>query len=334
MNLSLPNQMIDILLVMPDEASPLACAKAVIFKQQLQTLTGISCHLCHDVNQAINMIQTHKPSIIFQDMHMHGAHGLDMLRRYHQSAFAYIPIFMVDMRASSPVRRYAFQRNIYAYTSDILSKEECLSHIHHCHQWVQLKLQGISLQKQLMDCQHHLQRCQSQLKSASSLDALTALPNRHHFMAMYEREWARALRETEAMSLMLIDMDHFSAYNARYGYQKGDQCLKEMSQLLQGILKRPTDFCGRYSGATLMVLLPMTPAKGAIQVAERIRHAVMQLNIPHKDSTTSTCVTVSIGLATTCPMLKHQARDMIRTVERATFDAKQQGRNCLVCKSL
>ncbi|MDQ6995811.1 MAG: diguanylate cyclase, partial [Mariprofundaceae bacterium] len=72
----------------------------------------------------------------------------------------------------------------------------------------------------------------------------------------------------------------------------------------------------------------------AIQVAERIRHAVIQLHIPHQDSVTSEYVTVSIGLVTTCPMLKHRARDMIRTVECAAFDAKQQGRNCLVCKSL
>jgi len=327
--------MIDILVVMPDEASPLLHSISLKLKQRLQHISGVCCHVCHDIKHVMPLIKKYKPSIIFQDMHMHGAHGLYMLRCYQRhDDSAHIPVFMVDMRASSCLRRYAFQRNVYAYTSDILSKEECLSHIHHCHQRVQLKLQHISLQKQLTHCQHALQHCQYQLKSASSLDALTALPNRHHFMAMYEREWARALRETEAMSLMLIDIDHFSVYNARYGYQKGDQCLKEMSQLLQGILKRPTDFCGRYSGATLMVLLPMTPAKGAIQVAERIRHAVMQLNIPHKDSTTSTYVTVSIGLVTTCPMLKHQARDMIRTVERATFDAKQQGRNCLVCKSL
>ncbi|MDQ6973912.1 MAG: diguanylate cyclase, partial [Mariprofundaceae bacterium] len=267
MNESLSQPMMNILMVLPDEASPLLCSKSVRLKQQLQHISAVCCHICHDIDHVMGMIKKHQPSIIFQDMHMHGAHGLDMLRRYqHHDDSAHIPIFMVDMRASSCLRRYAFQRHIYAYTSDILSAEECLSHIHQCEQWAQLKLQRIRLQKQLTDCQHSLQYCQYQLKSASTLDALTAFPNRHHFMLMYEREWARALRETEAMSLMLIDMDHFSAYNARYGYQQGDQCLKKISQLLQGILKRPSDFCGRYSGATLMVLLPMTPAKGAIQV--------------------------------------------------------------------
>ncbi|MDQ6995322.1 MAG: diguanylate cyclase, partial [Mariprofundaceae bacterium] len=326
MRVSLPQYKIDILVVMPDEASPLLCPKTVILKQRLEHLAGISCHVCHDIDQAMSMIKHYQPVIIFQTMHMHGAHGLDMLRSYQQTVDScHIPVFMMDMRASSCLRDYAFQRHIYAYTSNVLSEKECLSHIHQCDAWAQLRLQSLSLQKQLTDCQRDLQHCQYQLKSASSLDALTALPNRHHFMAMCEREWARALRETEAMSLMLIDIDHFSTYNGCYGYQKGDQCLKEIGELVQTMLQRPTDLCGRYSGASLMVLLPMTPAKGAIQVAERIRHAVIQLHIPHQDSVTSEYVTVSIGLVTTCPMLKHRARDMIRTVERATFDAKQQG---------
>jgi len=329
------HQGVHILMVMPDAASPLLCPEARTLKQRLQSLPSIHCHICTDSQQAVAMALSCQPLVIFQDMHMQGTHGLDMLRIYqHHPNLKDIAVWMVDMRQHTLLRRYAFAAGASDYLSHAISSQECLAKLQSVSQLAQIKQQNTHLSQHLKRNEAQLTQYHQQLQHASSLDALTVLPSRQHFMKIYEREWRRALRETDALSLLLIDIDHFKAYNDIYGYQKGDQCLHQIAQSIPNLLRRPTDVCGRYAGAAFVILLPMTPAKGAIQVAQRVRLAVHDLNIPHQTSPVSSCVTVSIGLVTTCPMLKHQTRDMVRKVERACFDAKQEGRNQLVCKSL
>lgn len=82
------------------------------------------------------------------------------------------------------------------------------------------------------------------------------------------------------------------------------------------------------------LLLPTTTAKGAIHIAEKLRKTVICLNIPHEHAETQQCLTLSLGLATTSPMLKHKPRDLIHTADSARFKAKKKGRNRLICKSL
>ncbi|MDQ6953578.1 MAG: diguanylate cyclase [Mariprofundaceae bacterium] len=324
-----------VLMVMPNMASPLLCLEMMVLKEKLLSLPTVQCYVCTDAKHAVALALACNPTIIFQDMHMQGAHGLDILRSYQQHSFLKkIPVVMVDMRNHTWLRRYAFGAGAWDCISQAMSYQECLAKIQYAHRYVSLQQQNEHLSQILRENERHLQQCETQLQHATSLDGLTGLPNRHHFMATYEREWRRALRETDALSLLLIDIDYFKVYNDTYGYQEGDQCLRKVGCMIPDLLQRSTDFCGRYAGAAFVILLPMTPAKGAIQVAERIRNAVHGLQIPHQKSPVSDCVTVSVGLVTTCPMLKHQTRDMVRKVERACFDAKQQGCDCLVCKSL
>ena len=85
--------------------------------------------------------------------------------------------------------------------------------------------------------------CKKYLKTATSSDTLTGIANRQTFFEHYEREWSRALRETEPLSVLMANIDHFKAYNDHYGYKQGDICLRSIAQVIQGALQRPTDFC-------------------------------------------------------------------------------------------
>ena len=323
-----------VLAVLPAKHSMLVDACWHRWALALQGCVGFDVVVCTDAQQGMLYAQRNVPDVLVQAMHMEGVHGLDMLRQYRRmAALKDVPILMCD------VRQRGLQRRVFEWGAvdvmmqpwSMLETEKKMMALAQAQQW---KKYCRVLQQQAQQQTQKLQQLQQQLKRASSLDSLTKLPSRPSFAALYEREWQRALRETEALSLLLIDVDCFRAYNDAYGYKHGDATLQVIAQRIADMLQRPSDVCARYSGASFMVLLPVTHAKGGIVVAERIRQAVMGLAMVHCASEAADVLTVSIGLATTCPMMKHQARDMIRMVERASFEAKQQGRNCLVCKSL
>ena len=325
---------ITVLVVLEPETSSLFCEHSWKLLQMLR-LAGFDVQPCHAACAALQQAEHLGASLILQSMHMQGAHGLDMLRLYQQHPLlSAIPVVLLDAAGSPVLQRYALLRGASGVWNAVPDQAMLVHWVNFYHRHYLLKTELVLTQKRLNVSDQSLQKCRAQLQQASSLDSLTGLPNRQYFTSMYEREWSRALRETEPLSLMLIDMDFFKSYNDRYGHAQGDLSLQEVALLLPRLLKRPTDFCGRYSGAAFMVVLPMTHAKGGIQLAERIRHAVLDLQIPHQGSEVEHYLTVSIGLATTCPMLKHGPRDLIRVVDHARFDAKLQGRNRLICKSL
>ena len=299
----------------------------------IQSAKGTRCHLCSDEKQAMRMIQKLKPTMIL--LSMQGTHTLDLLRNCKTHTLSsLIPVIMLGLNIPKPIRDYAFLLGCSDYIESIVGTQELLARIHlHSTAYLQ-SLQYIVMQTTLTQTKQKLETCQKALNNVTSLDALTGIANRQTFSQNYEREWSRALRETEPLSVLIANIDHFKAYNDYYGYQQGDICLKNIAQLIQDILQRPTDFCARYCGEEFIILLPTTTAKGGIYIAEKLRKAIIDLNIPHKHSETQACLTLSLGLATTSPMLKHKSRDLIRAADLARFEAKKQGRNRLICKNI
>jgi len=301
--------------------------------QNMQSTAGLVVHVCSNVQQAITMAEKLKPTVILQSMQ--GTHCLDLLRSYKAHVLlSHIPVMMLGCNVSKPIRDYAFLLGCNDYIETTISKQELLARIHLQSDAYIQKLQYLDIKNTFEKTKKELASNQQILEKSSSLDALTGIANRQTFTQHYEREWSRALRETEPLSVLIANIDHFKAYNDHYGYQQGDACLKEIAQVMQDVLQRPTDFCARYCGEEFIILLPTTTAKGGIYIAEKLRKAVIDLNIPHKHSETQQCLTLSLGLATTSPMLKHKASDLIRAADHARFEAKKQGRNRLICKSL
>src|SRR5690606_13663159 len=134
-----------------------------------------------------------------------------------------------------------------------------------------------------------------ELKRLSQKDDLTQLYNRRTFREKAEEQWRRAGRSKEPLSILLLDIDHFKAYNDAYGHPAGDECIKLVAKILTKSLNRSCDVVARYGGEEFIALLPNTPELGAQHLGEQIRKAIERNKIAHKESPVSAYVTVSIG---------------------------------------
>jgi diguanylate cyclase (GGDEF)-like protein len=166
------------------------------------------------------------------------------------------------------------------------------------------------------------------LRSQTFSDGLTGIANRRHFDVAMEKEHRRAKRGGTPLSLLMIDIDHFKAYNDHYGHQKGDQCLIQVAAELADMLKRPCDLMARYGGEEFAMILPETDGDQAMLMAEAIRARAQALAIPHERNTDpSRLVTVSIGIATQRGDAPVEIEALIGAADRALYQAKRNGRN-------
>lgn len=172
-----------------------------------------------------------------------------------------------------------------------------------------------------------------ELHKLSKIDGLTGIANRRFFDEFLGREWQHASRGAFCLSLIMIDIDFFKAYNDNYGHQSGDYCLQMVAKALSGTLKRATDVVFRYGGEEFAVLLANTDLEGAARVAESMRTNVEELQIPHNHSSVSKYVTISLGVDTVFPHRGLEPAALISAADQALYRAKQEGRNRCVCQT-
>ncbi|MBI5417704.1 sensor domain-containing diguanylate cyclase [Candidatus Poribacteria bacterium] len=164
------------------------------------------------------------------------------------------------------------------------------------------------------------------MKDMAIHDGLTGLYNHRYFQASLEKEINRAGRHKGELYVMLLDIDYFKDYNDRYGHQKGDILLQEISKLFT-INVRTVDLVARYGGEEFAIILPHTDRKGAFKVAERIREAIETYPFKGKDDKEVVHKTISIGLASYAK--KKNKMDLIGYADNALYHAKHSGRNMI-----
>ncbi len=179
-----------------------------------------------------------------------------------------------------------------------------------------------------------LQKANKKLKRLAVVDSLTKIANRRKFDARINLEWKRLAREKSKLALIICDIDYFKLYNDTYGHQAGDDCLIAVARKIKKTVKRPADLVARYGGEEFAVILPNTHAKGAMYIAEAIRTAVKNLKIPHSDSSADRYVTLSLGVSSIVPADNIPLASLIERADRALYQAKEQGRNQSIVKSL
>ena len=169
-----------------------------------------------------------------------------------------------------------------------------------------------------------------ELRSQSFSDGLTGIANRRHFDVVMDKESRRAKRAGSPLSLLMIDIDCFKAYNDHYGHQQGDDTLIRVATTLAAMLKRSQDTIARYGGEEFAVILPELDARQATQLAEAMRAQIAALAIAHVGSEAADCVTVSIGIATRSDAQALEVPLLIGAADRALYMAKRSGRNQVV----
>ncbi|WP_339670271.1 diguanylate cyclase [Dasania marina] len=166
-----------------------------------------------------------------------------------------------------------------------------------------------------------------QLTEIARLDALTAVPNRYYFEEAIDIEWRRCCREFNALALIMIDVDAFTAFNHHYGAGVGDNCLKRIAKVIENNCLRAADVVARFDSDEFVVLLPGTEFENALRVAENICKAVAALDLIHEYSDCSDIVTVSVGVASIDPTQDQDYKLLVTEVEEVLHRAQQQGGN-------
>lgn len=168
------------------------------------------------------------------------------------------------------------------------------------------------------------------LEELALKDGLTGLYNRRAFDEQLEREWNRARRDRTALSLFMIDIDHFKRFNDTYGHLAGDRCIQAVADAVKRSFARGSDLAARYGGEEFVVLASGVDRKQARARGERLRHTISALAFEHAAGSQTASVSVSVGLATTVPHTRALPDHLLMAADRALYEAKRQGRDRVV----
>ena len=170
------------------------------------------------------------------------------------------------------------------------------------------------------------------LEALSVTDPLTGLANRRRLYVFLSDEWRRALRQHLPMSVIMLDVDHFKMLNDALGHAAGDACLCQIAGILRQFSKRPTDLAARYGGEEFVLVLANTPLAEAVNIANRIRKAVLKLAFrfggnPGANPGENRQLTISAGVSFVYPLHDGDGTELVEQADRSLYCAKRKGRN-------
>ena len=183
----------------------------------------------------------------------------------------------------------------------------------------------LTLREQLL--QDALQASHEQIARLATTDALTDVANRRHAQSFLERTWSHAIDKRQAVAMVMVDIDHFKAYNDRYGHQAGDRCLQSVARALSSCSRRAGDLVARLGGEEFALIMADVDAASAQAVAQRIQHFVQSLALPHLGAPQAKVVTVSVGVCAMRPRQAEEASVLMARADEALYAAKHGGRN-------
>ncbi len=158
-------------------------------------------------------------------------------------------------------------------------------------------------------------------------DGLTGIHNRRRLDEHLQRVWQQCVRENKPIALLFADIDHFKAYNDRYGHQAGDEALKAVAGVLARHARRPLDIAARFGGEEFALVLYDTTREHAPRIAGEILEEVRRLDIAHAASGAASVLTVSIGIACVVPVARRSCAGLLQLADQALYAAKDGGRN-------
>jgi diguanylate cyclase (GGDEF)-like protein len=275
--------------------------------------------------QAWETYHARRPSIVITDWEMPGLNGIELcsrIRQHDTSGYTYI-VFL-----TSHSGRDHLIEGLSAGADDFISKP-----LHADELQVRLRVAQriLSLESHLRQANHDLLRMNERLLKMSRLDPLMEIGNRLAFEERFEEYDRRARKQGRGYALVMCDVDNFKHCNDNFGHQRGDDVLRQVAAAIRRRL-RSDDAAFRYGGEEILMLLGRQELAGAVAAAERIRNSVAALEFTATDGGPPFGVTVSCGVichstdgADTCGR-----RDLVEMADRALYQAKRHGRNCVV----
>ncbi|MDD2883414.1 MAG: diguanylate cyclase [Dechloromonas sp.] len=272
--------------------------------------------------EALKFYEDYPPSLLLVDISLPDMDGITLARKIRsreqlgndQLLTPWTPIIFL----SSVMDENLLAKGILAGGDDFLHKP--VSEV--------ILLAKVRALLRIVGMQRDIHAAHRKLREISTLDGLTGIPNRRHFDDTLAIEWKRCLRSNSPLSLLLGDVDFFKQYNDTYGHPAGDTCLRAVAHALNESLFRVEDTVCRYGGEEFVAVLPGTDRDGALAVAERMRQALKELQMPHENGINGR-VSCSFGLACLHPTVDLSMQSILHLADEKLYQAKRQGRNCV-----
>jgi diguanylate cyclase (GGDEF)-like protein len=280
-------------------------------KSNIMTLTHIlgpiyTIYAARDGQDAIEVANEHVPDLILLDILMPGMNGFEVITHLKKNPVTKnIPVVFVSGLDSADDEEHGLTLGAADYISKPFNPAIVKLRVHN----------QIMMLEQLRT-----------IERLSMVDQLTEIPNRRSFDSRMAIEWARSVRDSIPISIMMIDIDFFKQHNDKYGHQQGDQALIIIAKTIKTTLKRLDDYVARWGGEEFVVLLQNTNKEGALNIAEQIRKDVEKAEIPLPDGTHEK-LTISIGAYTLVPVKDSSVATFISAADDALYTAKEKGRN-------
>lgn len=275
---------------------------------------------CTNGEEAVECYRKNSVDLVLLDIVMPVMDGYEAARRIREYKDGWVPIIFLSGRDSPK----DIAAGIEAGGDDYLVKpiDEVI---------LAAKMRAMEriaeMRERLVEVSSELEEANAELQKLADVDGLTGIANRRSLDAYLEHETARCIRENQPISVIMIDLDHFKAYNDYYGHLSGDNCLKRIADILQNKVRRPSDMSGRYGGEEFCIILPNTDEEGAKHVAEFVRLTVEELRIPHAGNGEKGVVTLSLGVVTHYPDPSFAISTLLNEADKALYHAKRSGRN-------
>ncbi|MFP4650261.1 MAG: diguanylate cyclase [Desulfobacterales bacterium] len=274
--------------------------------QQYLSQPDYQTFVAQTAEEALEFLKEYSIDLIVTDIMLSGINGLDLteaVKKRYDTAVIIMTGYIDD---------YSYEEAIRKGADEFVMKP------------VQFEELRLRLKRLIRERRMERERIEmlDALKKLSITDDLTKLYNSRHFYSQLEAEANRHSRYKHPLSLMLLDIDHFKAYNDKYGHLEGDRILSRLGSIIsEGI--RTMDSAYRYGGEEFTIILPETDIDEACKVAERLMNEVKARNpAPREDSAP---ITVSIGVTQYAP--GESVTDLVKRADRAMYMSKEKGRN-------
>ncbi len=256
---------------------------------------------------ALDLIARERPDLILLDVVMPGLSGYEVCRRLKQGLRTRgIPVIFVTGRSEEQDETEGFELGAVDYIT---------------------KPFRVPVVRARIRNHLELKRLRDHFELQSRIDALTGIANRRSFEEFLAEAWPVAAESGSPVSAILVDIDHFKAYNDHYGHQGGDETLRRVAAALQEVRRGSRDLIARYGGEEFVCVLPESDLAAARVVAERLRAAVENLAIPHACSSAADRVTLSLGVASCLAGEVAEPSALLEAADRALYRSKADGRN-------
>ncbi|MBN3868951.1 PleD family two-component system response regulator [Nostoc sp. JL33] len=298
----------------------------------------------NDGKQCLDAYETIKPDIVLLDAVMPVMDGFTCCEHLRQIAknnlISAVTTFDTDSPLNNTVISQMWERTpILMITS--LDDEESVNHAFKvgASDYVTKPINFAVLRHRLRELVRQAQRnklletAYQDLQHLANVDGLTELANRRRFDDYLKNQWIDLIQKESPLSMILCDIDFFKFYNDKYGHPAGDICLQKVGALLSLKAQKHQDLVARYGGEEFAVIMPYTPASGAVHVAAAIQAGIKDLQIVHDGSFVSQYLTLSMGIATIVPTWESSPSDLILLADKALYQAKDKGRDRFISSS-